>query len=209
MWINNSNPWSDTKPMACFVGKIIWTLPLNGARTSPLTGLIAMPSPIIFSLKTWSGTSAKSTTFPSNGATTLSLCVSACAFVSVTTTASSESSSADIGCSTTSPFMICCISCLIWSDLGPKIACILLPTSNTPEAPKSFNPATSTFALSFTSTRNRVIHASKCLIFVLPPIASNTAYGNSLAAVCLAEAILSSRPGVLKFNFLMRNLNIT
>jgi phosphotransferase system IIA component len=35
---------SDTRPIACFVGKIICTLPLNGARTSPCEGLIAIPS---------------------------------------------------------------------------------------------------------------------------------------------------------------------
>ena len=88
-----------------------------------------------------------------------------------------------------------------------KIACILLPTSNTPDAPKFFKPGTSTLDLSLTSTRRRVIQASKCLMFALPPIASNTAYGNSVAEAVAACDCLSSRPGVLYFNFTIKNRN--
>ena len=88
--------------------------------------------------------------------------------------------------------------------MDQKIACILLPTSNTPDAPKSFKPGTSTLDLSLTSTRRRVIQASKCLMFALPPIASNTAYGNSVAEAVAACDCLSSRPGVLYFNFTIR-----
>ncbi len=108
-----------------------------------------------------------------------------------------------------SPFIMRAISCLIWSDLGPKIACILFPTSSTPEAPRAFSPSTSTLDLSLTSTRKRVIQASKCLIFSLPPIASNTSKGNLLADVLATEACLSSRPGVLKLNLTIKNLNTT
>ena len=43
----------------------------------------------------------------------------------------------------------------------------------------------------------------------LPPIASNTSNGNLLADVLATEACLSSRPGVLKLNLTIKNLNTT
>ena len=85
------------------------------------------------------------------------------------------------------------------------MACILFPTSSTPDAPNAFNPATSTLSFSFTSTRNLVIHASKCLIFSSPPIAFNTLNGSSLADEFVNCACLSSRPGVLYLNFKIKN----
>ena len=77
------------------------------------------------------------------------------------------------------------------------MACILLPTSSTPEAPNDLRPATSTFDFSFTSTLSLVIQASRCLIFSLPPIAFKTSNGSWLADVVVTDDFLSSRPGVL------------
>ncbi|CRG03287.1 Uncharacterised protein [Streptococcus pneumoniae] len=84
---------------------------------------------------------------------------------------------------------------------------MLLPTSSTPEAPKAFNPGTSTLALSFTSTLKRVIHASKCLILSLPPIASNTSNGNLATLESLTSCSLSSLPGVFKLNLRIAKSN--
>ena len=115
------------------------------------------------------------------------------------------------------------ISLLYLSALAPNIACIPLPTSTTPEAPKAFKVALSTFALSLTSTLNLVIHASTLTIFSAPPKASNTngAFSTiSLLAPPLApytsalvnnlvSSSSSSLPGVFKLNLMMMNLNNT
>ena len=64
--------------------------------------------------------------------------------------------------------MTACISDFNASERGPKIAWMLLPTSRTPAAPRRFNSSLLTWLLSLTSTRRRVIHASKCLMFCEP-----------------------------------------
>ena len=54
--------------MACFVGKIVLTVPSNGATISPFSGTNPIPSPIIFSENTLSGTSDNGMIWPVPGA---------------------------------------------------------------------------------------------------------------------------------------------
>ncbi|MNY45703.1 hypothetical protein D3C86_1808240 [compost metagenome] len=103
---------------------------------------------------------------------------------------------------------------LIVSDRVPKIACTLLPTSSTPDAPSFFRRFLSTPALSLTSTRRRVIQASRCVMFSLPPSADKMLRGRSSplldtfsVSVSSTSSDGSSRPGVLRLNFRITKRN--
>ena len=93
-------------------------------------------------------------------------------------------------------------------EFPPKIAWTPPLTSITPAAPKAFKRSLSTLEVSPTSTRKRVIHASKFSIFSAPPNASNTngafSFHSSVPAVAVvasADPPLRSWKSFLENNF--------
>ena len=63
-----SAPSSDNKPIACFVGNMVLTIPFTGEYKIPSSGSIAIPFPIASLAKVESSTSVSFTIAPLQGA---------------------------------------------------------------------------------------------------------------------------------------------
>ena len=87
------------------------------------------------------------------------------------------------------------MSFLSSSACVPKMACTLLPTSITPAAPRAFSRALSTWSLSATSIRSRVMQASTLTRFSRPPNAAISRSALTLAAVLVASAVTAAADG--------------
>ena len=91
------------------------------------------------------------------------------------------------------------MSVLRFSDLVPKIACMLSPTISTPAAPSALSFFWSALPMSLTPTRRRVMQASRSLMLLRPPKARTSCWANRFAESSLASCTStcsSSRPGV-------------
>ena len=154
-------------PIACLVGKTLTILPESGAVTSPVAGMTAKPSPIIFCEKTGSFTSVKSITSPvatvNNSFSIPKTCFSSFfSFLFVASTVGSGISAPDCSKSSISDFNT--------SAFGPYTACTPLSLTIKPIAPARFHSSSEpTFPGSSTLTRKRVIQASTSLMFSFPP----------------------------------------
>lgn len=138
-------------------------------------------------------------------------------------TGSSTTGTSATGAAGAGPARALMISPFSRSAWVPKMAWTLLPTSTTPAAPSAFSRPLSTFPVSPTSIRSRVMQASTCFRFSRPPKAAISCSALWLppaavpvaappssvrfAACSASKSASGCRPGVRRFHFTMTNRN--